>query len=653
MSWRLRVLLAASLVSVTCCVFVGFATYEHVGYYTGDAPRTYDCFSCHVEGKGRDPLDWISSPVYLSPLNLAVSRDGTRLYVTAQDADELLEVDLVEKRVSASINVGHRPFGIVLSPDGKQAFVSNEFSDTISVIDLLNRKVVGSIPTGNRPSGLVLTPDGKTLYVANWQGDTLSAIDLETGLVQVDLAGGGSPNNLAVAPGGRELLATNELSYVGSGRQAPRTEVALVDLQNQRTTRRLVLEDAHLLEGVTILPEGDLALVTLVKPKNLLPVIHVERGWTMSSGVGVIDLQSGRTFQFLLDEVNRYFADPFDIVASLDGRLAFVSHSGVDRISVIEIPKLRRLVAEVEAGELAEPELRLDLSAQFVAKRIPTASNPKGLAVSPDGRYLFVAERLSDSILAVDLETFEPAYRIDLGGPTHETAVRRGEKLFSSATRTFQGQFSCQSCHPRNHTDRLQYDFEPDGLGENVVDNRSLTGIRDTAPFKWNGKNTSLFMQCGIRFSRILTRVDSFNSDELSALVAYIRSLPVPPNPRLRLDAGSVPALERGRFFFERTHTKTGELIPESNRCITCHPPPLYTNRKSADVGSASPGDAGPVFDTPHLNNIFATAPYLHDGKARTLEEIWTVYNGYDTHGYTKDMSNKDLNDLIDYLKTF
>ena len=32
------------------------------------------------------------------------------------------------------------------------------------------------------------------------------------------------------------------------------------------------------------------------------------------------------------------------------------------------------------------------------------------------------------------------------------------------------------------------------------------------------------------------------------------------------------------------------------------------------------------LFDTPHLNNIYASAPYLHDGRAATLEEIWTKY---------------------------
>ena len=37
---------------------------------------------------------------------------------------------------------------------------------------------------------------------------------------------------------------------------------------------------------------------------------------------------------------------------------------------------------------------------------------------------------------------------------------------------------------------------------------------------------------------------------------------------------------------------------------------------------------------------------------ANSLEEIWTVFNPHDTHGYTNDLTKDQLNDLIEYLKT-
>jgi cytochrome c peroxidase len=82
------------------------------------------------------------------------------------------------------------------------------------------------------------------------------------------------------------------------------------------------------------------------------------------------------------------------------------------------------------------------------------------------------------------------------------------------------------------------------------------------------------------------------------------------------------------------------------------HTGPHYTNQQLADVGTVKPTDRSPLVDVPQLTNVALSAPYLHDGSARTLEEIWTVFNPHDTHGVTNDLSKDELNDLIEYLKT-
>jgi cytochrome c peroxidase len=202
----------------------------------------------------------------------------------------------------------------------------------------------------------------------------------------------------------------------------------------------------------------------------------------------------------------------------------------------------------------------------------------------------------------------------------------------------------------------LQYDFEPDGLGTSIVDNRTLLGIRETGPFKWNGKNTSLYMQCGIRFARFLTRSQPFAADDLNALVAYFGSLQAPPNRWRAPDGRLTPAQERGKAIFERAATRSGAPIPAANRCSTCHSGPDGTNRQKMDVGTTSPfdrspWDSGKSFDTPQLKDLAMSAPYLHDGKAQTLEEIWTIYSPDDQHGVTSDLGKDGLNDLIEYLK--
>jgi hypothetical protein len=255
---------------------------------------------------------------------------------------------------------------------------------------------------------------------------------------------------------------------------------------------------------------------------------------------------------------------------------------------------------------------------------------------------LYVAEHLADSIAVIDTQRLEVVERIDLGGSRELTPERRGARIFHDASATFQGQFSCRSCHPDGNADELVWDFVIDGVGENLVDTRSLRGIRDTAPFKWSGKNPDLPTQCGPRFALVLTRSNPFPPDQLEDLVAFMESIPRPPR---RIPDELEEASERGREIFYRTRTNTGQAIPMGQRCPTCHPPPLFTDRLKADVGS------GGSFDTPHLFDVVSTAPYLHDGRALTLEELWTVFNPDETHGITGDLTKAQLNELVIYLK--
>ena len=149
------------------------------------------------------------------------------------------------------------------------------------------------------------------------------------------------------------------------------------------------------------------------------------------------------------------------------------------------------------------------------------------------------------------------------------------------------------------------------------------------------------------------TRIQPFTPEELAAVDNYICTIPRPPNRYRPLGAELTEAQRRGKGVYERSMTNDGRVIPPNGRCITCHPPPSYTDRALHDVGTRDWLDRQGKFDTPHLNNIYDSAQYLHNGMAATLEEIWTRYNPEDRHGVTNDMTKDQLNDLIEYIKTF
>ncbi len=175
--------------------------------------------------------------------------------------------------------------------------------------------------------------------------------------------------------------------------------------------------------------------------------------------------------------------------------------------------------------------------------RIPVGHNPRGLALSGDGRRLFVANRLDDTISVIDTRANRVASTIALAGPKTVSALRRGEQTFYSARYSFQGQISCSSCHIDSTFDGLQWDLEPDGFGIDIVDNKMLEDIKDTAPYKWNGGNPNLPTECGPRTEKYFWRsenYDDLHTDRSGSLHSQPACPAQPLAPaRQRNDAGA------------------------------------------------------------------------------------------------------------------
>jgi YVTN family beta-propeller protein len=629
------------------------AARAHVDYITATTDHPLLCTSCHLYTQKTGIISKLINADYLSPFNLAVSKDGKFLYVVAQDANALLIVDAETQKVLNKINVEKMPHTVILNANGTRAYVSNEWADDVSVIDLSTNKVIDSLKTGNGPAGLALSADGKYLYAVNAYTSDVSVIDLETGEETKRLPTGDNPTGIKMSPDGKILYVTSRrANFVPYGEPVV-TEITVINDSTRRVVEYKDMESAYMMENIDFTPTGDLGFVTLIRPKNLIPAIQVEQGWMMTHGFGVIDRKNNRVIQLLTDEPNAYYSDPFGLVVTPDGKKAFITNSGANRVTAISIDSVRALITNATPENLKTYPDNLGLSRHYVIKRIPTGADPKGLALSPDGKKLYVAETLEDKIAVINTETLEKIASIDLGGPKRITVARQGRRLFNNAGRTFQNQYCCYTCHPDMHEDGLVYNMSGKDMGRNVTNTESLRDISETAPFKWSGTNQSVYKQDGMRFSTFLTRTEPFNYNDLDALVAYIiTGIHYPPNLMYNPNGELTEAQLRGKALFERSVDNYGKEIPPIDRCITCHPPPYYTNRKLEYVQTLSNTDDSILFDTPHLTNIYASAPYLHDGRAATLEEIWTVYGKGDKHGYVNDMTKNNLNDLVEYLKS-
>jgi YVTN family beta-propeller protein len=585
---------------------------------------------------------------YASPLELLLSPDGTRLYVLCEGTGDVRILDAQSGQTLRTILVGHNPRGFSFSPDGSRLFVANSWDDTVMVIDTMTNQVTATWAAGFEPSSVVEDHAGRRLFIPDRIGNNITVLNAATGAEQVRLEAGRGASYLALAADGGRLYATHVYPNPTSHRTPPQSEITVIDPDRARVVDRIPLPSVAGVFHVAVSRDGRFGVVAELHPKNLVPLAHVEHGWAFVDTLTVFGEDVGKPVEVPLDEIDRYYARPFGVAIAPDKSRIYVSHGGSDCVSVIDV---RRMLAYIRSHR--EPFAEdLSASAHYVLARIPVGRNPRGILLSRDGSRLYVANRLDDTISVIHTKTLRVTQTIRLAGPKAVTALRRGQQTFYSAQYSFQGQFGCANCHIDSTFDGLQWDLEPDGFGRDIVDNRLIEDLRGTEPFKWNGGNPTLAQECGIRTEMYFWRSQNYDDLTLADLVLYLRSLPLRPNRWRAADGELTAAQERGRAIFDRAMDKLGRPIAAGNQCATCHSGPRGTSQKSFDVGTKKATDNSGVFDTPQLTNIALTAPYLHDGSAASLEEIWTIYNPQDQHGRTNDLTKDELNDLVEYLKT-
>ena len=601
---------------------------------------------------------------YLSPVALQISPNGQRLYVVCEDSDAMLVVDTRTQRVVARAEVGKRPKAIAISPDGNTLYVSDEASDAVTEIDAQTLATRRTLSVGWRPVGLVTDRAGTTLYVANTLGDDVSVVDLLTGTEKKRLHAGRFPEYVTLSHDGSRVYVANLLARLGPADQPPVSELTVIDCAKQQVAARLDVPGVLQLRHLTELPAsaGGYLLIPFLRPKNLNPLVQIQQGGYLTHGVAVIrpsttsagEARDYQVSELLLDDIDHSYADGFGVAATPDGHWAMVTASGSNIVSIIDTSRLRTLLLNNMPSRRQELANRLDSASKFVTGRVPTGRNPTDVIASADGRFAYIANRMDDTITVLEMAQRQLAATIDLGGPRQLSRFRRGQQLFFDASHCYQGQMACATCHPHEGlSDGLAWSLETPQLGRDVVENRTLYSIEGTEPFKWNGKNPNLETQAGPRTAMYIFRSQGFSSSEIDDLVGYIFSLHLVRNPHLSADGQLTATQARGQAIFFRDKTKSGAALSPLQQCPTCHSPLThFTSKIQIDVGTATKYDTITAFDVPQLEGALMKPPYLHNGEALQMEEIWTRFNPDDRHGLTSDMNKAQLNDLIEYLKT-
>jgi DNA-binding beta-propeller fold protein YncE len=245
-------------------------------------------------------------------------------------------------------------------------------------------------------------------------------------------------------------------------------------------------------------------------------------------------------------------------------------------------------------------------------ERLPTGRRPESICLDQAQARAFIANRFDDTITVISLAGESPSVEstMSLGTRRALTPAEQGEQTFYDATVSLDGWFSCHSCHTDGHTNGQRADTfgdEDRGAPKKVV---SLLGTGSTGPWAWNGSKSQLEEQ--IKTSLIISMQTQIPSEQLpiEQLAAYLRSLP--PAPSIH-DA-------RRTSMAENVHRRAVQEF-DSIGCRNCHAGEAFTSHETFDVGIHDEmGET--LFNPPSLPGVSQRAPYFHDGRAMSLEDV-------------------------------
>ena len=304
---------------------------------------------------------------YPSPIELALSPDGTRLYALCEGTDEVVAYDSRSRAILRRIPVGRVPKGFALSPDAKRLYVANSWSDTVSEIDTASLEVVRTLPAGFEPNAVVADRDHRFLFVANRISSDVSVVDLATGQETKRLLAGRGAAYLALSPDGSRVYCTHIYPNPGKFRTPPESEITVIDAARQIVVDRYRLHNAAGVFHVAFSADGRLGMAAQIRPKNLIPLAHVEHGWVFGNSISVFGEDVGEVVQIPIDELDRYFTPPFAIALAPDNSAAYVSTTGSDSVTVIDTRKLLELIHSATPAERRGLANDLSASANYVA----------------------------------------------------------------------------------------------------------------------------------------------------------------------------------------------------------------------------------------------------------------------------------------------
>lgn len=510
--------------------------------------------------------------------------DGVAYVTTFERVGKLQTLSLSSGKVEASISTGSGACYPMYGPDRKYIYVCNQFANTVSEVDPREGKVVRTARVLREPRAAVFSKDGKHLFVINFLPAQRADLDVVASCVSV------------------------------------------IDMKSFTKVKDIQLTNgSNALRDICITPDGKYIYVSHNLGRFTVPTSQLKQGWMNTSAFSVIDAERQENLgAVVVDEPERGAAGIWGIACNEES--LFISHSGTHEISVIDHKAMRRKF------ENYPNRAALDYDLNFLygmRERIRVKGNgPRSILL--DNERLIVPTYFADVLNMMDVRTRRIA-SISINRERTESSEHKGERIFNDAMNCFQNWQSCNGCHPGDaRMDGMNWDLLNDGVG-NPKNCKSLLFSHVTPPCMISGIRASAEMavEAGFKFIQFF----DLDRDSLECVDAYLKALQPVPSPYL-VDGELSEKAKAGRKVFERL------------KCDDCHSGPYFTDGKIYRIGDDIEFEQG--WDTPTLREVWRTAPYLFDGRAATMQEVFEKHK----HGIDRKVSKKEIEALTEYVNS-
>ncbi len=282
---------------------------------------------------------------------IAITPNGATAYVVSTGSGSVTPIRTAGNAALPVIHLGGSPHSIVMSPDGLSAYVT--FSRAggagfAAPIRISINKALKAIRVGRRPAAIAITPDGKTVYVVNGNG-SVTPIRAASGRALPAIRVGVRPGAIAIARDGRVAYVTSSVTGRGGV------------VRGQLTAIRTASDTVSKTVGIAA---GPIALGLAVPPGTV--TVGTARPAPLCNNV----VASAPTLGRIATKMLRVPGAPFGVVVTPNGKWDLAAGDG-----------LVVVVRNTRSGEHVTRVIKL-----------PRGHGARGDALTPDGRYLLVAD---------------------------------------------------------------------------------------------------------------------------------------------------------------------------------------------------------------------------------------------------------------------